>query len=129
MATNAPDGLTPAQEQALVCLLNEPTVKAAAEKAGVGERTLHRWLDEPAFDREFKKGRRKMFAQAIGLSQKYASLAINFLGRTITNEAAPYPSRVQAALGMLKFSRESIELDEMAGRLEALEASEKERKP
>jgi hypothetical protein len=128
MATNAPDGLTPSQEQALLCLLNEPTVKTAAEKAGVGERTLHRWLDEPVFDAAYRKARRQVFAQAVSLSQKYAALAVNCLAKIISDVAAPHSAKVAASQAMLKFGRDSIELDDMAQRVAALEASQ-EKKP
>ena len=33
--------LSPKQDKALVALLTEPTISAAAKKAGIGERTLH----------------------------------------------------------------------------------------
>jgi hypothetical protein len=127
MATNAPDGLTPAQEQALLCLLNEPTVKSAAEKAGVGERTLHRWLDDPAFDAAYRKARRQVFSQAVSLSQKYAALAVNCLGKMINDPSAPHSAKVQASQAMLKFSRESIELDDLAQRVATIEARQEKK--
>ena len=37
--------LEPRQERAIIALLNEPTIAKAADAAGVGERTLHRWLE------------------------------------------------------------------------------------
>jgi hypothetical protein len=122
------DGIDVRKERAIIALLAEATVKKAAEVAGISEATLHRWMDDPDFDRAFKGARRKVLAHAISLSQKYASLAVNFLGRCIQDPAAPYPSRVQAAQAMLKFSRESIELDEMQAKVAALEAAQKEHK-
>jgi len=41
--------LTPKKHKAIVALMEERTIAEAAEKAGVGERTLYRWLKEPDF--------------------------------------------------------------------------------
>ena len=41
--------LTPKQHRALVALVSSPTVGEAAKAAGVSERTLARWLSDPAF--------------------------------------------------------------------------------
>jgi hypothetical protein len=121
MSSNAPNSLTPKQEEGIVALLNEPTVKKAAESIGVDERTVHRWLDQPEFSRRYRKARREAFAQAISLTQKYAPHAVQVLMKVMADPAAPYSAKVTAALGMLKFSRESIELDDLAARVEALE--------
>lgn len=115
------DNLSPAQEQALVALLNEPTVLKAAQVCGVGERTIHRWLDEPDFSAAYRKARREVFAQAVALSGRYASLAVHTLAQVMADKAAPVSARVSAASSMLKFARESIEMDDLAVRLEALE--------
>ena len=40
------NGVTPRQKKAIAALLSESNVKAAAVAAGVGERTLSRWLSE-----------------------------------------------------------------------------------
>jgi hypothetical protein len=121
MSSNAPNSLTPKQEEGIVALLNEPTVKKAAESIGVDERTVHRWLDQPEFSRRYRKARREAFAPAISLTQKYAPHAVQVLMKVMADPAAPYSAKVTAALGMLKFSRESIELDDLAARVEALE--------
>jgi len=110
------------QEVAILALLNEPNIKKAAETAGIGERTLHRWLDEPDFSRSYRRARRLAFSQAISMTQKYAPVAVQTLIKVATDSAAPFAAKVSAATALLKFSRESIELDELAERVEALEA-------
>jgi hypothetical protein len=127
MATRKADvGLTPKQEQALIALLNEPTIERAAKTAGVGERTLHRWLDEPAFSRAYRKARREAFSQAIAASQRYAPVAVQTLAKIMTDGTLSVSARVSAATALLKFSRESIELDDLATRVDDLERSMKE---
>ncbi len=50
--------LTHKQDKALIALLTEPTITAAAKKAGIGERTLYRWLDDPLFAGALRQARR-----------------------------------------------------------------------
>lgn len=121
MAGNYLDGMTKKQEQAIVALIGEPSIEKAAKSVGIGERTLFRWMTEAAFSAAYRAARREAFAQAIGLTQKYAPLAVNQLAKMIHDPATPPTARVSAAVALLKFSRESIELDDLAGRIDALE--------
>jgi hypothetical protein len=114
--------LTRPQESAILALLSEPSIAAAAEKAGVSERTLHRWLkEEPHFVAEYRRARREAFAQAIGLTQRSATAAVGTLLRVMHDTKATWSSRVSAASQVLKFAREAIELDDLAARIETLE--------
>lgn len=122
MSGQSVSGLTPKQEQAIVALLNEPTVSRAAATLGMNERTLYRWLETDAFGRAYRRARREAFAQAIALTQRYAPAAVHALAKIMGDEKATYASRVSAATALLRFSRESIELDDLAARIEALES-------
>ena len=121
MSPERVDGLTPKQETAIVALLNEPTIARAARSIDLAERTLYRWMDDPAFRAAYRKARREAFAQAIALTQRYAPAAVHALAKIMSDETATHASRVSAATSLLRFSRESIELDDLAERLEALE--------
>ncbi|TVQ62823.1 MAG: hypothetical protein EA378_03145 [Phycisphaerales bacterium] len=116
-----PDGVTHSQEKAIIALLAEPTIARAARAAGVGERTLHRWMREPVFARAYRAARREAFAQAIAGSHRIAAAAVQTLARIMVDPGAPYAARVQAAGSLLRFSREAIELDDLAGRVDDLE--------
>lgn len=125
MPRRKPDQLKPKQERAIVALLNETSIDRAASAAGVGQRTLHRWLKLPEFVERYRQARRDAFNQAISLTQRYASLAVNTLAKTMTDQDAPHHAKVTAATALLKFGREGIELDDLAGRVESLEAAAK----
>jgi hypothetical protein len=56
--------LEPGQERAIIALLSEPTLKAAAASASISETTLWRWLREPAFKDAYRKARSDALAQA-----------------------------------------------------------------
>jgi len=115
------EGLSANQQLAIVALINQPSVAKAAESAGVGERTMHSWLRQPEFQTAYRRARRDVFAQAIGLTQRYAPMAIQTLAKIMADTKASNQSRVSAAVALLRFSRESIELDDLAERIESLE--------
>ncbi len=119
--------VTVKQEGAIVALLNEQTVARAAKAARVGERTLYRWLREPAFSRAYRQARRDAFGQAIALTQRYAPLAVNTLAQVMMDAHAPSSSKVAAATTILRFGREGIELDDLGARVEALEQAAPQR--
>ncbi len=118
---DAPSGLTPKQDQAILALLSEPTISKAAGALGVSERTIHRWLEDETFHRAFRKARREAFAQAIAVTQRYAPVAVHALAKVMTDGSVQASARVSAATALLKFSREALELDDLAARIEALE--------
>ena len=123
------DGLTRRQQRGLEALLAEPTITRAAEVAGVGERTLRRWMAEPPFRARLNAARRESFGQAIGLTQKYAPVAVATLVKVIQEASGGPSAKVSAAATMLKFGREGIELDDLAARVEALEQAAAASKP
>ena len=117
------EGLDPRQENAITVLLREPTLKRAATLIGVHERTLSRWLGDPTFKRAYHAARRDAFGHAIGLTQHYAPLAVNTLAKVMNDPQTPPGVKVAAAMGLLRFGRDGIELDDLAERVESLEAA------
>jgi hypothetical protein len=113
------------QENAIVALINETSVAGASRASGVGERTLHKWLaDDDRFKSAYRAARRDAFDQAIALTQRYASLAVTTMAKVMTDPNAPHTAKVSAATAMLRFGRESIEMDDLCARVEALEAEQ-----
>jgi hypothetical protein len=113
--------LTAKQEEAITALLNCPSIKKAADQVGMSERQIYRWLDEPGFSKAYRTARRQAFSHAISLTQQYAPAAVATLTKISTDQTAPHAARVSASTALLKFSRESIELDDLAERLAAIE--------
>ena len=52
------------QEAAIAALLTHRNQEEAAEAAGISKRTLHRWLQMPAFQAAFREARRAAMSQA-----------------------------------------------------------------
>jgi hypothetical protein len=120
--------LPPAQEQAIIALLREPTVAKAAETSGVPASTMYRWLKEPGFRAAYREGRRESYSHAVSLVQSYVPHAVQSLMKMVADLSTPPAVRATCCGMLLKFGRESIDQDEMIGRIEALEASQ-EKKP
>ena len=95
---------------------------AAARAAGCAERSLHQWLYEnPRFRAEYRRRRHEAFSHAIALAQRLAPMAMMTLAKIASDSTAPHASRVAASVAMLKFGRESMELDDLAERIGKLE--------
>ena len=112
-------GRRPRQEAAIAALLAEPTIEAAATKAGVGESTLRRWLAEPGFKAAYRTARRLVVEAAIGRLQQAATEAVDALSRNLTCGNAAV--EVGAAKAILDQSIKAVELVDLAERVEALE--------
>ncbi len=114
--------LLPKQQKALAALLTEPTILAAADKVGVNERTLHRWLEEPAFDTAYRTARREAVRQAIARLQQVSSAAVSVLETVMNDGDEKGATRVAAAKTVLETAIRAVELEDLAARLSELEA-------
>jgi pantoate kinase len=115
--------LTHKQLRTIVALVTEPSIPKAAEVAKVGQRTIYDWMKQPEFKAALREARRESFTQAVSLAQRYAPLAMTTLAKVIADTSVAAHARVSAAIGILRFGREAIELDDLAGRIELLEQS------
>jgi hypothetical protein len=100
--------LTRKQEAVIVALLTEPTHAAAAARAGIGEATLHRWLQLPTFRSAYRRARRAIIETAIGRLKQAAGQAVETLERNL-NCIRP-GSEIRAALGILGLAVKAVEL-------------------
>ena len=75
------------RERAVVALLSEKTIAAAAKKAGVGEKTLRRWLaDDEQFQTEYAAALRTTFEAGIQRAQALAAKAVDTLEDLLEDE-------------------------------------------
>jgi len=109
------------QEQAIAALLSEPTIAAAAERVGVGEVTLWRWLQREDFRVDYQRARRETVAQAIAAIQQASSEAVQALREIMVDSEAPASSRVSAAKTVLEFALKGAELEDIEKRVTVLE--------
>ena len=113
--------LTPRQRAAIAALLAAPSILAAAHNAGIGARTLYRWMEDPLF--------RKALQDAEGLAVDAASRrllagqsqALDTLG-DLMQGATSEQVRRQAARDWLDMWLKVRELRDLENRITELEA-------
>ncbi len=109
------------QRKALIALLAEPTVKAAAKRCGLHERTLYGYLNDPAFKAELRRRQDAILASVTASLVGLSGEAVGVL-REVLNDPDVAPSvKVRAALGWLQHARDVVELDSLAKRISRLE--------
>lgn len=113
--------LSPKQQQALVALLSSPSVKRAAERCDVSERTLFNYLEDERFVSELKK-RQDQLLEAVTMSLTGLTVrACEVLAEVMDSETASDACRTRAAIAALRYSGEWRELGELSERVMQLE--------
>jgi transposase-like protein len=113
--------MTRKKDVAIMALLTEPTIAAAAKKTGVAEATLFRWLRLHEFQESYKEAKRQAVGAAIACLQRASSDAVAALQEITNDKEAPATSRVSAARSILELAVRAIELEDVLLRLERLE--------
>ncbi len=115
--------LTPKQHKTIAALLSTPTIAAAAAAVGVGERTVHTWLGDPAFAEAYRAARKEAVQIAIARVQTASGRAVDCLLDIIDTEYTPAPPavRLAASKAILEFALKAVEIEDIQARLDALE--------
>ena len=111
--------LTRKQEQAISALLSEATLGAAAERVGVNEITLRRWLKQEEFKAAFRAARREVVEKGISLVQQGSTAASATLLRLLNSPSDSV--RLRAATAILDHANKGVELLDFEERLTRLE--------
>ncbi len=109
------------RQEAIAALLTEPTIREAAKTAGVGEKTLGRWLQDEDFCQSYREAKRQVVQQAVTRLQQISGEAVEALRGVMTDDTKPPSSRVAAARIVLDMALKSVELEDLEARVEALE--------
>ncbi len=115
------DNLTERQRRALACLLAAPTAKAAAEMAGIGERTMKRFRANLAFQQAYKEAQAELMEGAVNLSRQHLTGALTALAEIAEDANAPPAARVSAAKATVELSLRLGEQLDILDRLTMLE--------
>jgi hypothetical protein len=111
------------REKALNSLLESATITDAAQKCGLNEKTLRRYLDDADFQKEFRAARRVVFEQNIVRLQSLHAGAVDTLERNLNCEN---PSvEVRAAQIIIEGNRKDFETLDILERLEKIEDEHK----
>jgi len=121
MTPNGKNELTARHDRLILAMLERPTLAEAAQAAGVSEKTARRWRTMPAFQAAYRKARGEAFSQAVGRLAAMCGQAAAVLGDVMADNDAPHHARVSAAVAVLRYARDGVELDDLAQRIEQLE--------
>ena len=112
------------QRAAIASLLTESSVKDAAAKAGIGERTLHRWLKESkyeAFQAAYDAAQNEAVERAVARLAGELQPAIRTLSTIHQDTEQLASSRIRAASVILAEFRHQKEFNELEQRIAQLE--------
>jgi len=110
------------KEQAISALLEQPTIKEASDAVGIGETTLHRWLNNEHFQQEYRDARRQIVQQAITRIQQATGEAVQTLRDIMLDDDAHEGTRVRSANIILDKAIEGVEIEQLEERINDLEA-------
>jgi hypothetical protein len=111
------------QEAFLASLLSHSTIKAACEESKISETTAWRYLNEEKFKQRYRETQRRVVEHAIVRLRADAGGAAKALREIVDNSTAPASARVAAARTILEITFKSVELYDIEGRMDALEAN------
>lgn len=109
------------QDEAIAALLTQRNIEDAARQAGIGGRTLIRWLKLPEFQTAYREARRAAFGQSIARLQQAASAAATTLLKIMVDPNAPASCRLRAADSVLFHAAKAIEIEDIEARVTELE--------
>jgi hypothetical protein len=128
MADNSTsDKFNAKQHRAISGLLSEPSIRQAAKVADVPEKTLFNWLKNADFDAAYRAARRESVQQATARLQYASSAAVSILCQLMVKETVHASIRLSAAKTILELSIKTLEIDDLAARLEALEKAHEQK--
>jgi hypothetical protein len=117
------------KEDVIAALLTQRNVEEAARVAGIGTRTLIRWLKIPEFDAAYLEARRAAVSQSNARLQQGSSAAVSTLLKVMVDAITPASARVRAADRILEPAKQAIEIDDIQFRLTALERTTQPKPP
>ena len=109
------------KEDAIAALLSHRSVEEAARAAGVGYKTLLRWLELPEFRDAYRKARREAVQQAIARLQQNTGAASVTMLKLMSDPNIPPAVRLRAAAFVIDYGIKGVEVDDIEARVAELE--------
>lgn len=110
------------RHQAIAALIEQPTVKSAAQVAGIGEATLIRWMKDDTFKISYRDAKRRIVDLAITKLQRASDDAVQTLLAIMIDADSPPTTRVTCAKAILDMAVKAVEMDDVVSRIEAIES-------
>jgi hypothetical protein len=97
-----PKELTTRQWDTITALLTNHSVAEAAKSAGVGTRSVYRWLEQPEFKKALRQARQEQFATINRSLLSMTKTAINTMNDLMTNQTVSESVRYRVARTVLE---------------------------
>jgi len=120
--------LRPKQEEAILALLTTANVEQAARAVNITPRTLHRWQQEPAFDKAYRRAQRMAFRQGTARLQQASGAAVSSILKIMVDPHAAASTKLRAAELVLTHGAKAIEIEDIDARVTELERANEEKK-
>lgn len=114
------------REQAVLALLSEKTIAAAARRCGVNEKTLRRWMAEDPFKHALEEARRATFQAGMNRVQALTATAIDTLA-VLMGRRMPPTVRLGAARAVVELGTQRHDADTIMQKLHEVEACQQQR--
>jgi hypothetical protein len=113
--------LTANQLRAITCLLTGAKPAAVTTACHISERTLRRWLSEPAFAAAYHQARRDALGVATGRLQQASGSAVDTLVSLMGDVTVPPQVRANVAKTVLELAFRASEHEDLEQRLAEVE--------
>jgi hypothetical protein len=110
-------------EQVIAALLSTPTIGEAAERAGLGVRTVKRWMRDADFAAEYTAAKQALLESAVNRLRTAALAFVDVLHSVALDATAPAGSRAAAAGRGLELLLKATAFADIERRLAELERS------
>jgi len=117
------------QEDAIAALLTQRNIEEAARAAGIGTRTLLRWMKLAEFQKSYREARRAAFGQAIARLQQGTSAAATTLLKLLIEPNTPVEPNTRVADSIFNHAAKAIEIEDIEARVAELERAAGSSKP
>lgn len=105
--------------KAMEALLTQTKISDAAKSAGIGRKTLYRYMEDPAFCEELAKRRTALFNVAMDQIKTHASQAIEHMQMLMT--CGDVRTERLACKDIIEFALRGREIEDLESRLSAIE--------
>jgi len=112
----------------MLALLTNQGVGNAARSVGIAPRTLYRWMNEPQFDKAYRKARRAPFGQGTARLQQASGAAVSTVLKVMVDPNVPASTKLRAAELVLTHGAKAIEIEDVEARVSKLERAAEEAK-
>lgn len=113
--------MTPNKERLLAALLTSKTKKEAAAAAGITDRTMRTYFEDPEFCARYREAFANVVQDATRQAQQLLDPALSTLKEVMEDEEIPAAARVNAAKIALDYAVRLTDQNDLAERLAALE--------